>query len=196
MAIIETLKSIKTKILTMGTPKKEKVLYSEITKRVDIIEEITLPKVDEIIKELEDNKEVVAPIKDEVKEIEKEVIKDEPKQETKPLSKKEQKIALYKEDILHHFNEVDEEFLAIVVKNLGPSIYRANAEIVSCDKDKELKTVKNNFLIKKLGLSKGDERLDTMINEVCKELSNTDKKYRATFYYRLAIKFDKKEVLS
>jgi hypothetical protein len=184
MAIIETLKSIKTKILTMGTPKKEKVLYSEITKRVDIIEEITLPKVDEIIKELEDNKEIVSPIKDELK------------QETKPLSKKEQKIALYKEDILHHFKEVDEEFLAIVVKNLGPSIYRANAEIVSCDKDKELKTVKNNFLIKKLGLSKGDERLDTMINEVCKELSNTDKKYRATFYYRLAIKFDKKEVLS
>jgi len=165
MAIIETLKSIKTKILTMGIPPKEKVLYSEITKKVDIIEEVV-------------------------------VVKEESQQETKPLSKKEQKIALYKEDILHHFNEVDEEFLAIVVKNLGPSIYRANAEIVSCNKDKELKTVKNNFLVKKLGLSKGDDRLDTMISEVCKELSSTDKKYRATFYYRLAIKFDKKDALN
>ena len=111
-------------------------------------------------------------------------------------SKKEAKIALYTKDIKKHYSEVDEAFLAIIVKNLGPSIYRKDAELVSCSDPKELDTVRRNFLVKKLGLELSKEELDAVIQEVCQELKSTRTKYRATFYYRLAQKFKKESVLS
>jgi len=111
-------------------------------------------------------------------------------------SKKEAKIALYTKDIKKHYSEVNEAFLAIIVKNLGPSIYRKDAELVSCSDPKELDTVRRNFLVKKLGLELSKEELDAAIQEVCQELKSTRAKYRATFYYRLAQKFKKESVLS
>jgi len=111
-------------------------------------------------------------------------------------SKKEAKIALYTKDIKKHYSEVNEAFLAIIVKNLGPSIYRKDAELVSCSDPKELDTVRRNFLVKKLGLELRKEELDAAIQEVCQELKSTRTKYRATFYYRLAQKFKKESVLS
>lgn len=111
-------------------------------------------------------------------------------------TKKEAKIALYTKDIKKHYGEVDEIFLTIVVKNLGPSIYRKDAELVSCSDPKELDTVRRNFLVKKLGLSLSKEQLDIAIQEVCQELKSTRTKYRATFYYRLAQKFKKESVLN
>ncbi|BAF72013.1 DUF2853 family protein [Sulfurovum sp. NBC37-1] len=111
-------------------------------------------------------------------------------------SKKDAKIALYAKDIKKHYKEVDKDFLAIIVKNLGPSIYRKDAELVSCSDPKELDTVRKNFLVKKLGLKLSKEELDAVIQEVCQELKGTRTKYRATFYYRLAQKFNKESALS
>ncbi len=102
-------------------------------------------------------------------------------------SKKEAKIKLYTADIKKHLGSVDDDFLAIVVKNLGPSIYRKDAELVSCSDSKELDTVRKNFLIKKLGFDKSEkEMLDGEIQKVCEILKGTRIKYRATFYYILA----------
>ncbi len=115
---------------------------------------------------------------------------------TKKLSKREEKIALYIKDIKKHYGEVDEAFVAIVVKNLGPSIYRKDAELVSCSEPKELDTVRRNFLIKKLGLDASKSVLDAAIGDVCAELKGVRKKYRATFYYALAKKFKKESALS
>ena len=113
-----------------------------------------------------------------------------PKKETaKPATKREQKLALYSADITKHYGKVDEDFLTIIVKNLGPSIYRKDAELVSCSDPKELATVKNNFLVKKLKMKESDEILDGAIKEVCEELKASRNKYRATFYYALAKKF-------
>lgn len=111
-------------------------------------------------------------------------------------TKKAEKIALYTKDIQKHYGEVDSDFLAIIVKNLGPSIYKKDAELVSCSDPKELNTVRKNFLIKKLGIDAGQKVLDAAIEDVCEELKSTRKKYRATFYYRLAKKFKKESVLS
>ncbi len=94
------------------------------------------------------------------------------------------------------YGEVDESFLEIIVKNLGPSIYRKDAELVSCSDPKELDTVRKNFLIKKLGLKDDKDILNAAIKEVCEELKDSSKKYRAVFYYRLAQKFKKESVLS
>ncbi|RUM66403.1 MAG: DUF2853 domain-containing protein [Sulfurospirillum sp.] len=88
---------------------------------------------------------------------------------------------------MKHLGEVDDRFLEIIVKNLGPSIYRRDAELVSCSDPKELETVKTNFLIRKLKMPKNDkEALDSAVAEVCEKLKGVKNKYRATFYYMLA----------
>ena len=116
---------------------------------------------------------------------------------TAPKStKKAEKIALYTKDIKKHYGEVDEDFVAIIVKNLGPSIYKKDAELVSCSDPKELDRVRRNFLMKKLGIDAGQAVLDAAIEDVCQELKSTRTKYRATFYYALAKKFKKESVLS
>jgi len=99
-------------------------------------------------------------------------------------------------DIKKHYGEVDEAFVAIVVKNLGPSIYKKDAETVACSDPKELDTVRKNFLMKKLGIDASKSVLDAAIQDVCTELKGVRTKYRATFYYALAKKFKKESVLS
>ena len=111
-------------------------------------------------------------------------------------TKRAEKIALYIKDIKKHYGEVDEDFVTIIVKNLGPSIYKKDAELVSCSDPKELDTVRKNFLMKKLGIDASQSVLDTAIADVCQELKSTRTKYRATFYYALAKKFKKESVLS
>ncbi len=111
-------------------------------------------------------------------------------------SKRDEKIALYIKDIKKHYGEVDESFVAIIVKNLGPAIYRRDAELVSCSDPKELDTVRRNFLVKKLGIDASKGVLDAAIQDVCTELKGVRTKYRATFYYSLAKKFKKESVLS
>ena len=111
-------------------------------------------------------------------------------------TKKAEKIALYTKAFKKQYGDVDADFLEIIVKNLGPSIYKKDAELVSCSDPKELDTVRKNFLIKKLGLKEDKEILDAAIKEVCEELKDSSKKYRVLFYYRLAQKFKKETVLS
>lgn len=111
-------------------------------------------------------------------------------------TKKAEKIALYAKDIKKHYGEVDSDFLEIIVKNLGPSIYKKDAELVSCSDPKELNTVRKNFLMKKLGIDASQKVLDAAIQDVCEELKETKTKYRATFYYSLAKKFKKESRLS
>jgi len=58
-----------------------------------------------------------------------------------------------------------------------------NAEIVSCSSKEELNRVKENFLKKKLGLDMDDEKLNSMLEKVCKKMGSSNRrKYRAIFY--------------
>jgi uncharacterized transporter YbjL len=50
----------------------------------------------------------------------------------------------------------DMDLLTKVTIGCGPSIYNADAATVAGSQQAELETVKNNFLIKKLGLSDGN----------------------------------------
>lgn len=79
----------------------------------------------------------------------------------------------------------DADLFMKVTKGLGPSIYNSDTSRVSCSDSTELATVKNNFLIKKLGLSDSPS-LDEAIKTVCEKLGSSNKnKYRAIFYYLL-----------
>ena len=101
------------------------------------------------------------------------------------MSKFDEKLALYQSEMNKLGLPFDADLLTKVTKGLGPSIYKADAETVSGSDKSELATVKNNFLIKKLGLSDGpklDNAIDAVIEKVGKSNS---KKYRAIFYYLL-----------
>ncbi len=101
------------------------------------------------------------------------------------MGKFEEKVALYKEELQKLHVAVDENLLEKVTKGCGPSIYNADAEKVSSSDKTELETVKNNFLLGKMGQSDGP-RLDAAINKVIDIFgSSNSNKYRACFYYLL-----------
>ncbi len=87
----------------------------------------------------------------------------------------------------------DEALITAVFKGLGPSVHNRDASLVSCSDQKELDTVKKNFLIKKLGLKDGPE-LDEAIKEVCEKMKDSRQKSRVAFYYFLTKKFGKESV--
>jgi len=86
----------------------------------------------------------------------------------------------------------DMDFLRKVTIGCGPSIYNRDASTVAGSDKSELETVKNNFLIKKLGLSDGPA-LDEGIAAVMAKYTEHSK-YRAVVYYMLAKHFNKESV--
>ena len=110
------------------------------------------------------------------------------------MSKFDEKVALYKKFMDDRNLRSNTELLTAVTKGLGPSIYNKDAETVSSSDPKELATVKNNFLIKKLGLA-DSAALDAGIEEVMERIGKSERnKYRACVYYMLVKKFDKESV--
>ncbi len=107
------------------------------------------------------------------------------------MSKLDEKIQIYKDEAKKLGLDLDEKLIEAITKALVPSIYKADAETVSCSDKSELDRVRENFLKKKLGLE-GDEELDKLIKAVCQELGSSNrKKYRALFYALLAKKTNK-----
>ena len=76
------------------------------------------------------------------------------------------------------------------------AIHNADASTVAGSQESELETVKNNFLIKKLGLADGPELMDA-INSVIETYGRSERnKYRAVVYYMLTKHFGKEFVYS
>jgi len=96
-------------------------------------------------------------------------------------------------DVKKYDSGADDALIAAVFKGLGPAVHNKDAKLVSCSDQAELDTVKQNFLIKKLGMSDGPE-LDAAIKEVCETMKETRQKSRVTFYYLLTKKFGKESV--
>ncbi len=110
------------------------------------------------------------------------------------MSKLDEKITLYTKKADELGLKIPSDFLAKVTKGLGPSIYKKDAETVSCGQKSELETVKKNFIGKKLGIN-DDALADKAIKEVCDEMGSSNKnKYRAIFYSLLAQKLGKESI--
>lgn len=111
------------------------------------------------------------------------------------MSKRDELIAKYAADLKEKCNvNADVDFLTKVTIGCGPSIYNADASTVSGSDQSELDTVKNNFLIGKLGLKDSPE-LDKAIDAVMEQYGKSNKnKYRAVVYYLLAKHFKKESV--
>lgn len=111
------------------------------------------------------------------------------------MSKRDELIVKYAADLKDKCGVTpDMALLTKVVIGCGPSIYNPDAATVSGSQQSELDTVKNNFLIKKLGLKDGPD-LDKGIDAVIDKYGRSNKnKYRAVVYYLLAQHFKKESV--
>jgi len=108
------------------------------------------------------------------------------------MSKRDELIQKYAGDLKDKCGVTpDMDFLTKVTIGCGPSIYNRDASTVSASDASELKTVKKNFLIKKLDLKDGP-KLDEAIEAVMDQYGrSTRAKYRAVVYYLLAKHFNK-----
>lgn len=111
------------------------------------------------------------------------------------MSKTEEKVEKYAQDIREKMgDEPDMDLLRKVTKACGPTIFRSDSETISSSTPSELETVKQNFLVKKLGL-KDDKNLDAGLELVIEKYGKSNRnKYRAVVYYLLT-RLYKKEAL-
>ena len=113
------------------------------------------------------------------------------------MGKRDEWIEKYAEDLKSKCGMTpDMALLTKVTIGCGPAIYNADASTVAGSQPAELETVKNNYLVKKLGLSDGPELMDA-INKVIDIYGKSERnKYRAVVYYMLCKHFGKEAVYS
>ncbi len=111
------------------------------------------------------------------------------------MSKRDELIAKYADDLKNKCKMVpDMALLTKVTIGCGPAIYNADAATVSGSNAAELETVKNNFLVKKLGLADGPKLMEA-VHSVCETYGKSERnKYRAVVYYMLTKHFGKEAV--
>lgn len=111
------------------------------------------------------------------------------------MGKRDDLIAVYADDLKNKCGlSADTDLLTKVTIGCGPAIYNADASTVAGSQEHELETVKNNFLIGKLGLPDGPD-LMAAINEAIETYGRSERnKYRAVIYYMLTKKFGKESV--
>ena len=111
------------------------------------------------------------------------------------MGKRDDLIAQYADDLRKKCGmQPDMDLLTKVTIGCGPAIYDADASTVAGTQPSELETVKNNFLIKKLGLADSPALMDA-INQVIETYGRSERnKYRAVVYYMLTKHFGKESV--
>ena len=111
------------------------------------------------------------------------------------MSKRDELIQKYASDLKDKCGmSPDMDLLRKVTIGCGPSIYNADASTISGSAQSELDTIKQRFLIKKLGLSDGP-KLDAAINKAMETYGRSNRrKYRAVVYYMLTKHFGKEAV--
>lgn len=111
------------------------------------------------------------------------------------MSKRDDLIEKYAADIKAKFGEdADMDLLTKVTIGLGPSIYNLDASKVSGGDEKELETVKNNYLIKKLGMADSPKLMEAIKSVMDKYGSSNKNKHRAVVYYMLCKHFNKASI--
>ncbi len=111
------------------------------------------------------------------------------------MSRRDELIAKYADDLKAKCKMTpDMALLRKVTIGCGPSIYNADAETIAGLQAHELETVKENFLVRKLGLRDGPELL-AAINSAIETYGRSEtNKYRAVIYYMLVKHFGRERI--
>ena len=111
------------------------------------------------------------------------------------MGKRDDLIAQYADDLKNKCKMTpDMDLLTKVTIGCGPSIYNADASTVASSQKSELETVKDNFLIKKLGLADGPKLMEGIEAVIATYGKSERNKYRAVVYYMLTKHFGKESV--
>jgi len=111
------------------------------------------------------------------------------------MSKRDDLIEKYADDLKSKIGvKPDMNLLRKVTIGCGPSIYNRDSSTVSGSDEAELATVKNNYLIKKLGLKDGPKLDEAIASVMDKYGKSNPSKYRAVVYYLLCQHFGKESV--
>lgn len=111
------------------------------------------------------------------------------------MSKRDEWMAIYAMDIREKFGQTpDMDLLTKVTIGLGPSIYNSDASKVSGSDASELERVKQNYLLKKLGLSDSPILMEAIQSVMAAYGRSERNKYRAVIYYMLVRHFNRTAV--
>ncbi|KAB2850841.1 MAG: DUF2853 family protein [Hyphomicrobiaceae bacterium] len=92
----------------------------------------------------------------------------------------------YASDIARFTSNVDAKAVKGIVKHLGIALKSIDSSMVSCSDKGERDRVRDQFLVKKLGLEKDKAELDKIVMAVCEKMKADKSKLRVTFCYLLA----------
>ncbi|WP_322867418.1 DUF2853 family protein [Aquicoccus sp. G2-2] len=113
------------------------------------------------------------------------------------MGKRDELIAKYADDLRSKCGMTpDMDLLTKVTIGCGPAIYNADASTVAASQDSELETVKDNFLVKKLGLADSPALMGAIKSALETYGMSERNKYRAVVYYMLVKHFGKESVYS
>lgn len=92
----------------------------------------------------------------------------------------------YIADIQRYDVDADATVVKKIVDYCGIALRSRDGQLVACSDETERNTVRDSFLIKKLGLKDELAELDALVLAVCETMSKDRMKNRVTFYYLLA----------
>ncbi len=111
------------------------------------------------------------------------------------MGKRDDLIEKYADDLKQKCKiDADMALLTKVTIACGPSIYNRDSSTVSGSSTTELETVRNNFVMKKLGVTDADKAM-AGVNAAIETYGKSNRtKYRAVIYYLLTKHFGKESV--
>lgn len=128
------------------------------------------------------NKELISLNKAAKKTVKKTVKKATPK---KAAAKPARHIA-YWENVKAYDADANEDIVRKIVNHCGIALNSNDAKFVACSDEAERNTVRDSWLVKKLGVEATREVLDAKVLTVCETMKADRMKCRVTFYYLLA----------
>ena len=104
---------------------------------------------------------------------------------TKTVAKPARHIA-YIENVRSYDADASEAVIKKIVNHCGIALNSNDGKFVACSDESERTTVRDSWLVKKLGLNGNVAELDAKVMNVCETMQAERMKSRVTFYYLLA----------
>lgn len=102
----------------------------------------------------------------------------------------------YASDIARFTSKVDAKAVKGLVKHFGIALKSIDSSLVSCSDKSERERVRDQFLIKKLGMTQDKAELDKVVMATCEKMKADRSKLRVTFCYLLAEQYGKLAVFA
>ena len=96
------------------------------------------------------------------------------------------KYVSYVEDVRGYDKDADAAIVKKIVDHCGIALQSRDGLFVACSDETERHTVRDSWLVKKLGLKAETAELDAKVMTVCETMQKDRMKSRVTFYYLLA----------